>query len=71
MTAIAPPGLRGNDAAGDIPLFFLNYFYTRRRASPVVACVLSHIQTTERYVGLRQNLHDAPCDRLWLVGLVG
>ena len=26
------------------------------------------IQTTERYLGLRQNLHDAPCDRLGLVG---
>ena len=26
------------------------------------------IQTTERYLGLKQNLHDAPCDRLGLVG---
>ena len=26
------------------------------------------IQTTERYLGLSQNLHDAPCDRLGLVG---
>ena len=26
------------------------------------------IQTTERYLGLRQNLHDAPCDRLGIVG---
>ena len=26
------------------------------------------IQTTERYLGLRQNLHDAPCDRLEIVG---
>ena len=26
------------------------------------------IQTTERYLGLAQNLHDAPCDRLGLVG---
>ena len=26
------------------------------------------IQTTERYLGLQQNLHDAPCDRLGLVG---
>ncbi len=26
------------------------------------------IQTTERYLGLRQNLHDAPCDRLGLMG---
>ena len=25
------------------------------------------IQTTERYLGLKQNLHDAPCDRLGLV----
>ena len=29
------------------------------------------IQTTERYLGLRQNLHDAPCDRLGLVGREG
>ncbi len=26
------------------------------------------IQTTERYLGLAQNLHDAPCDRLGIVG---
>ena len=26
------------------------------------------IQTTERYLGLKQNLHDAPCDRLGIVG---
>ena len=26
------------------------------------------VQTTERYLGLKQNLHDAPCDRLGLVG---
>ena len=26
------------------------------------------IQTTERYLGVRQALHDAPCDRLGLVG---
>ena len=26
------------------------------------------IQTTERYLGLKQNLHDAPCDRLGLLG---
>jgi len=26
------------------------------------------IQTKERYLGLKQNLHDAPCDRLGLVG---
>ena len=25
------------------------------------------IQTTERYLGLKQNLHDAPCDQLGLV----
>ena len=29
------------------------------------------IQTTERYLGLKQNLHDAPCDRLGLVGMGG
>ena len=29
------------------------------------------IQTTERYLGLRQNLHDAPCDRLGIVGWEG
>ena len=29
------------------------------------------IQTTERYLGLQQNLHDAPCDRLGLVGWEG
>ena len=26
------------------------------------------IQTTERYLGLQQNLHDAPCDRLGISG---
>ena len=26
------------------------------------------IQTTGRYLGLKQNLHDAPCDRLGVVG---
>ena len=29
------------------------------------------IQTTELYLGLRQNLHDAPCDQLGLVGWEG
>lgn len=29
------------------------------------------IQTTECYLGLKQNLHDAPCDRLGLVGWEG
>ena len=29
------------------------------------------IQTTERYLGLRQNLHDAPCDRLGISGWEG
>lgn len=29
------------------------------------------IQTTERYLGLRQNLHDAPCDRLGVSGREG
>ena len=29
------------------------------------------IQTTERYLGLKQNLHDAPCDRLGLAGWEG
>ncbi len=29
---------------------------------------LASIQTTESCLGLRQNLHDAPCDRLGLVG---
>ena len=29
------------------------------------------IQTTERYLGLKQNLHDAPCDRLGIVGVGG
>ena len=28
-------------------------------------------QTTERYLGLKQNLHDAPCYRLGLVGWEG
>ena len=29
------------------------------------------IQTTEHYLGLRQNLHDAPCDRLGISGWEG
>ena len=29
------------------------------------------IQTTERNLGLRQNLHDAPCDRLGIKGWEG
>ena len=29
---------------------------------------LKQIQTTERYLGLKQNLHDAPCDRLGIRG---
>ena len=29
------------------------------------------IQTTERYLGLKQNLHDAPCDRLGIRGWEG
>ena len=29
------------------------------------------IQTTERYLGMRQNLQDAPCGRLGLVGWEG
>ena len=31
----------------------------------------SSIQTTERYLGLQQNLHDTPCDRLGLLGWEG
>ena len=29
------------------------------------------IQTTESYLGLKQNLHGAPCDRLGIVGREG
>ena len=29
------------------------------------------IQNTERYLGLRQNLHDAPCDQLGIRGWEG
>ena len=29
------------------------------------------IQTSERYLGLKQNLHDAPCDRLGIRGWEG
>ena len=31
----------------------------------------SSIMTTERYLGVKQNLHDAPCDRLILFSFAG
>ena len=38
--------------------------------SPIDQIQLSHghssIMTTERYLGVKMNLHDAPCDRLGL-----
>ena len=36
-----------------------------------ITLVHASIQITERYLGLSQNLHDAPCDRLGLVGWEG
>ncbi len=45
---------------------------TRHGRSPLMQIQISlgraSIQTTERYLGLRQNLHDAPCDRLEISG---
>ena len=54
----------------DLRRTFAKLAHQGRAPLEQIQITLGHasIQTTERYLGLRQNLHDAPCDRLGLVG---
>ena len=53
----------------DLRRTFAKFAHLGRAPLEQIQISLGHasIQTTERYLG-RQNLHDAPCDRLGLVG---
>ena len=57
----------------DLRRTFAKLAHLGRAPLEQIQITLGHasIQTTERYLGLRQNLHDAPCDRLGLVGWEG
>ena len=70
-------GLRRGELAGlgkitphDLRRTFAKLAHLGRAPLEQIQISLGHasIQTTERYLGLKQNLHDAPCDRLGLVG---
>ena len=52
---------------------FAKLAYKGRAALKQIQLSLGHVrvQTTERYLGVRQDLTDAPCDRLGLKVEVG
>ncbi len=52
----------------DLRRTFAKLAHQGRAALEQIQLSLGHasIQTTERYLGVRQDLHDAPCDRLGL-----
>ena len=54
----------------DLRRTFAKLAHQGRAPLEQIQITLGHasIQTTERYLGLSQNLHDAPCDRLGIVG---
>ena len=55
-------------APHDLRRTFAKLAHKGRAALEQIQLSLGHasIQTTERYLGVRQDLHDAPCDRLGL-----
>ena len=57
----------------DLRRTFAKLAHQDRAPLEQIQILLGHasIQTTKRYLGLRQNLHDAPCDRLGIVGWEG
>ena len=57
----------------DLRRIFAKLDHQERAPLDQIQITLGHAstQTTERYLGLRQNLHDAPCDRLGIVGWDG
>ena len=70
---VAGYGLRtglGKITPHDLRRTFAKLAHQGRAPLEQIQISLGHasIQTTERYLGLVQNLHDAPCDRLGLVG---
>ena len=73
---VTASGLRigaGKITPHDLRRTFAKLAHQGRAPLEQIQLSLGHasIQTTERYLGLRQNLHDAPCDRLGLVGWEG
>ena len=56
----------------DLRRTFAKLAHLGRAPLEQIQITLGHasVQTTERYLGLQQNLHDAPCDRLGLTGWV-
>ena len=60
----------GKISPHDLRRTFAKLAHLGRAPLELIQISLGHasIQTTERYLGLQQNLHDAPCDRLGLVG---
>jgi integrase len=57
-----------NIAPHDLRRTFAKLAHKGRAALEQIQLSLGHasIQTTERYLGVRQDLTDAPCDRLGL-----
>jgi integrase len=55
-------------AAHDLRRTYAKLAHTGRAALEQIQLSLGHssIQTTERYLGVRQDLQDAPCDHLGL-----
>jgi integrase len=58
----------GSIAPHDLRRTFAKLAHRGRAALEQIQLSLGHqsIQTTERYLGVRQDLADAPCDRLGL-----
>ena len=56
----------GSLAPHDVRRTFAKLAHKGRAALEQIQLSLGHasIVTTERYLGVRQDLHDAPCDRL-------
>src|SRR5262249_41189303 len=71
MEAVAKYGARigaPHLAPHDLRRTFAKLAYKGRAALEQIQLSLGHssILTTERYLGVRQDLHDAPCDHLGL-----
>ena len=63
----------GRSTPHDLRRTFAKLAHLGRAPLKQIQISLGHAstQTTERYLGLKQNLHDVPCDRLGLVGWEG
>ncbi|MCX5990847.1 MAG: tyrosine-type recombinase/integrase [Chloroflexi bacterium] len=66
VTTYAPKGI----AAHDLRRTFAKLAHKGNAGLNQIQMSLGHssIQTTERYLGVSQNLTDAPCDHLGLMG---